>query len=236
MQSDVDRCALNAQDKGSSSLQGKVRMQILVRKDGQVYAAFAHSTKGIDDRPMLRCIANNALLWKYQPASTDSWAPFPLAFTTAGQDASGMTSSLGLHAAQTAPQVFLPERHPKVDPADLDEKLAQETLDVLPDVTSAEHGLAMAAVHKVPEAMADFSAALAKDPNDVLALRGKAELIAETHGDLNEAAGLVHRLVEAAPNSMFGPEASIYVCAALKNDLCVVDAWRALTTSAEVHS
>ena len=48
-QADVDICARRAVELGDSALSGSVRLELLVRADGKVYAAYAHSAKGIND-------------------------------------------------------------------------------------------------------------------------------------------------------------------------------------------
>lgn len=234
MQSDVDKCALHATELGARALQGTLRMQLLVRKDGKVYAAFAHSAKGADDRGLARCLANNALLWQYEGVGVDYSAPFPLSFVMGGAETSGESSTLGMHSGQTAPQAYLPERNPKVEARELDEKLAQETLDVLEDVSPAEHGQAFLAVHKYPEAIGLFRAALAKDANDALALRGLAQALAESAGDLKEARAAAERLAASVPGSVVGEEALLRVCSASGDDLCVVRAWQLATKATDL--
>lgn len=235
MQSDVDKCALRATELGGRAMQGKVRLQLLVRRDGKVYAAHAHSSKGVEDLPLLRCLTNNALLWQYPGTTLDYSAPFPLSFVMAGSEAGGMAGATSVHQAQTAPQAFLPAANPQVDPAPLDPKLAQATLDVLENASSAEVGQAKLSVGAFPEAIALFRAALAKDANDPIALRGLAEALSESGGDLKEARTLATRLAGVAPGSLVGPEAMIHVCSAEKDDLCVFESWKKLLASTEVQ-
>lgn len=234
MQSDVDLCALRASELGARALQGTLRMQLLMRKDGKVYAAFAHSAKGADDRGLARCLANNALLWEYAATGLDTSAPFPLSFVMSGMETGGATSTLGVHSAQSAPQVYLPERNPKVEARELDEKLAQESLDMLENVSAAEQGQAFLAVHKHADAIKSFKSALAKDANDAIALRGLSQALAESGGDLKEARAAADRLAATAPASEVGYEALVRVCAVSGDDLCVVAAWQRATKATDL--
>lgn len=227
MQSDVDKCAKRASDfGGDSSLQGRVRLQLLIRKTGQVYAAFVHSTKGIDNKVLLGCFANTALLWGLQPVAVDYSAPFPLTLVSGGADSGGQSSTFGVHSGASAPSVFMPSSRPEVEPADLDEKVAQATLEVKEDCTSAEQGLALAAVQKYPEAITHLRTALAANDRDLLALRGLSQALVESKGNLVEARALAEKLSSAAVDSVVGPEAMIRVCAAQKDDACVFEQWK----------
>ena len=228
MQMDVDRCAMRATDMGNSSLQGKVRMQLLLRKTGQVYAAYVHSTS-VDSKVLEHCFTNTALLWQYEPQAVDTSAPYPLVVVAGGSDATGMAGTVSVHQGATAPSVFMPSARPVVEPSELDEKLAQTTLDILENATAAEQGQALLAVHKYAEAIVQFRAALGRDPSDALALRGLSQALVETRGDLAEARNLAERLTSAAVGSVVGPEALLRACAAQKDDLCVFKSWKDAT-------
>lgn len=222
MQSDVDKCAKRAADfGGGSTLQGTVRLELMVRKSGQVYAAFIHSTKGIESRVLESCFANAAVLWAYQSGPIDYWAPYPLTLVSGGA-----TTGFGVQSGAAAPSVFMPSAQPKVEPAELDEKLAQATLEIKEDCTSAEQGQALLAVHKYPEAITQFRASLASNATDPLALRGLAQALVESRGDLTEARAVAEKLQSAAAGSVVAPEAMLRVCAAQKDDPCVFEQWK----------
>ena len=228
MQSDVDRCAKRASDMGDSSMQGKVRMQLLLRKTGQVYAAYIHS-RSVGSKVLERCFTNQALLWQYEAQAIDTAAPYPLAVMSGGSEAGGMAGTVSVHQGSAPPSVMMPSTRPVVEPAELDEKLAQQTLEILENATAAEQGQALMAVHKYAEAIAQFRGALGRDPSDALALRGLSQALVETRGDLAEARTLAERLGSAAVGSVVGPEAMLRVCAAQKDDLCVFKGWKAAT-------
>ncbi len=231
-QADVDICAQRAVELGDSALSGSVRLELLVRADGKVYAAYAHSAKGMDDKVFFICLTSNALLWQYPPVSggLDTRGPFPLTVTPGGAN----TGSA--HSQQVAPEVFLPSARPEVEPADLDAKMAQTSLNLLDDATLAERGQAMLAVQKYPDALQAFHDALEKDPNDRIALRGLAQALAESGGSLADARAAAAKLIGVAPDSEVGPEAMLRVCAAAKDDLCVFNAWRQLRTMRDAEA
>ena len=220
IQADVDSCAIRASDHGDTSLSGAVRLQILTRANGKVYAAFVHSAQGINDRVFEYCLASNALFWEYAPVGLDVSSPFPISVVPGGGTIGSDRST------QSMPQVFLPSAHPDIPDAPLDVPRAQGTLNVLDDASPAEHGQAALAVREYPEAITFFRAALAMDANDRLALRGLAQALAESKGDLAEARRLALQLVTLAPDSVVGAEAMLRVCWADADDGCVYDAWK----------
>jgi hypothetical protein len=227
MQSDMDKCAKRAASFGAdAALQGKVRLQLLVRKTGQVYAAYIHSTIGLDNKVLNSCFVNAALLWLYQPVAVDNTAPFPLSVVSSGAETGGATNAAAIQSGSVAPTIFMPSAQPVVEPADLDEKLAQGTLEIRDDCSPAEQGQALLAVHKYPEAIAQLRLALASNPVDTIALRGLSQALVESRGDLAEARSAAEKLETAAPGSVVGPEAMLRVCAAQKDDLCVLEQWK----------
>ena len=228
MQSDVDRCAKRATDMGDNSMQGKVRIQLLLRKTGQVYAAYIH-TSSVGNKVLEHCLTNQALLWQYEAQAVDTTAPYPLSVVSGGSEAGGMTGSVSVHQGAAPPSVMMPSARPVVEPTELEEARAQDTLEILENATAAEQGQALLAVHKYAEAVVQFRAALGRNPSDAIALRGLSQALVETRGDLAEARNLAERLGSAAVGSVVGPEAMLRACAAQKDDLCVFKSWKEAT-------
>jgi len=56
LQSDIDRCTLKAEDAGRGHLNGSLRLQLLARASGKVYAGFVAAESGAGDRLLERCI------------------------------------------------------------------------------------------------------------------------------------------------------------------------------------
>src|SRR5437763_428317 len=84
LQSDFDRCVLRISDSGNEDIQGRLRLELLVRANGEVYAAYVHSEKGVEDRRLERCLVSTALLWKLPPVSLDYSRPYVLSFVPGG--------------------------------------------------------------------------------------------------------------------------------------------------------
>jgi len=237
MQADVNRCAIRAVDQGDHSLAGSVRLELLTRKSGQVYAAFAHSGKGSNDVKFDYCLAMAALLWQYPPTAIDTEGAFPISVAPGGDALNALgssTATAGQQSSQAAPLVFLPSAHPEVVPADLDVARAQATLNVLGDASEAEKGIAALAVHDYQVALGHLRAALAADSSDPLALRGLAQVQVESHGDLDLASEAARKLLSIAPESVSGPEALLRVCAARGDDKCVFEAWQAVLAAKDL--
>src|SRR3954465_5708278 len=86
LQSDADLCALRALELGDRTPMGRVRLHLLVRPDGTVYAAYVHNTAGIDDRSLQRCLADRATTWVLAPAEVDYERAFELSFAPGGSE------------------------------------------------------------------------------------------------------------------------------------------------------
>src|SRR5438128_208823 len=216
LQADIDRCTFRMQSSGhGTSLQGSIRLELLVRKDGKVYAAFIRAERGINDRQLEGCIVNVAMLWQVAQSALDYSWPYPLSFVP-GSDESGVYQQ----GWQGRPSAFLPDfnRPPGAEP--LNERAAQGTLDVAEWATAGEHGLAELAVRRYPQAISMLRSALAANRSDPLALRGLAQALAESGDDLKEARALAEQLIAFSPESEQGHEALLRVCLAAHDDLC----------------
>src|SRR5947209_16140008 len=55
MQNEFDHCTLMAEEHGNRSLSGSLRLELLIRKSGNVYAGFISNETGIDDRKLEGC-------------------------------------------------------------------------------------------------------------------------------------------------------------------------------------
>lgn len=230
LQMDFDRCTLAAENR-SELLQGRARLELLVRRSGAVYAAFVHSASGIEQHPrFLHCLANAAVLWELPAVATDYQRPYVLSFVHGGADIDFSPEHYQHGDSFNVPgrtSTFMPDIN---DPAPLvaaDAKLAQDTLEVRDGATDAERGTALLAVGDPARAIPVFRAALGRDANDALALRGLAHALAATGGDLKEARALANQLVELAPQEVSGHEALLHVCLAAKDDACAVAQFRA---------
>src|SRR3954465_2537480 len=86
LQSDVDLCALRAVDLGDRAPMGRIRLHLLVRDDGSVYAAYVHNTGGIDNRSLQRCLTDRATTWVLAPAPAEYERAYELSFVPGGSE------------------------------------------------------------------------------------------------------------------------------------------------------
>lgn len=237
LQMDFDRCALAAADYGDPNLQGRVRLQLLIRKSGNVYAAFVHSEKGIDDRRFEHCLTNQAVLWVLPPVVLDYSRAYQIILVPGGTEIDFSTGSYwsgGHFAVAGRAAVFMPDINDPPEPAELNVKAAQATLEVADYATQAEQGIAELEVRKYPEAIRTLRGALATDGDDTLALRGLAVALAESATDLREARYLGERLVALQPESEASHEALLRVCFAIGDDVCAYNEFNAARDAADM--
>lgn len=203
MQSDLDRCVLLAQGHGAPPQMGHVRLDLHVRRDGQVFAANARTAQGVDDKVLLHCVARVATRWKLTPVAIDYLRPYVLSFAPGA--------------------VFLPRIDDAPAQVPMNTALARDTLEVLEDATPDEQGLARLNVRDALGAIPLFRAALDENPSDALALRGLSEALSQSDGNLEEARRLAEQLLAFDPDGVAGHEALARVCLAASDDGCAVE-------------
>ena len=112
IQQDVDRCALRLQDTGvGSTLQGTLRLQLLVRATGRPYAAFVWAERGVDNRQLEGCLINIVPVWELPASKLDYAWPYPIQFAPSGTDLGGTYSGSLDSTTSTRGRVsaFLPD-------------------------------------------------------------------------------------------------------------------------------
>ena len=237
LQGDVERCTLGAEDRGEI-LQGRVRLELLLRKSGEVYGAFTHSSRGIEDRRFMHCLAVGALNWELPAVAVDYQRPYPINFVYGGADIdlSGLPYFHGdSFSVRGRTSVFLPDPNDPEPVAQPDLSLAQATLEISDKATDAERGTAFFAVREYAKAVSGFRVALERDPSDPVALRGLARSLAGQGKDLKEARAAAERLVSIAPRSISGHEALLDVCLAAHDDDCAVAQFRAARNAEDMQ-
>src|SRR5205823_8978887 len=148
LQSDVDLCALRAIELGDRTPMGRVRLHLLVRDDGSVYAAYVHNTGGIDDRSLQRCLADRATTWVLAPAPVDYERAYELSFVPGGSELGDWLQYWNGEGAmgQGRGIVILPDTTTSSPPLPIEQPVARDTLTVADSATTAEHGTALVAV------------------------------------------------------------------------------------------
>ena len=238
LQMDFDRCALAAADSGNENIQGRIRLQLLIRPSGHVYAAFVFSEKGIDDRRVERCMTSTALLWVLPPVDLDYSRAYQLTFVPGGSDIdfSDLLYRHGDHFAGAGrASVFMPDINDPPEPAELNVRAAQATLDLAEFASEAERGIAELEVRRYPEAIQILRRAVEADATDALALRGLAVALAESGTNIREARVLGERLISLKPESEASHEGLLRVCLAASDDPCAFAEFNAARDAKDVN-
>jgi len=231
LESDIQRCALRASDLGSGDLMGRLRLHLLVRREGPVFAAYVHNETGVEDRKIEGCIAFATTNWVLPPADFGYERAYEIAFAPGGPAAASAgdyTAGQGW-SGHSPPQVFLPSMLDSPAPAPLEEKAARETLTIAPFASAGERGLALVTVGLYAEALPVLRGALARDPNDRDALLGLVRALAagpSGEAALLEARQLAARLQALEPGAETGEEALLRACLAGRDDRCAVEQWQ----------
>lgn len=226
LQSDFDRCTLRAQDAGAGAhLGGSVRLHLLARKDGSVFAAFVHSERGDVARSFSRCVLYTAMLWKVAPSQLDYEWPWEVRVFPGGanqdlvqrEDPQRPVWENG--SGEERASVMQGNFDEPPDAAPIEVVTAQATLELADSATDAERGLAELAVGRTEEAIPLLRRALETDPADAAALRGLAEAQVRK-GELAAARATAAHLAELAPDSEIAHEALLRVCLGEGDDAC----------------
>jgi hypothetical protein len=227
LQSDVDLCALRALELGDRAPMGRLRLHLLVRDDGTVYAAYVHNAGGIEDRSLQRCLADRATTWVLAPAPVDYERAYELSFVPGGSEMGEAYWGGEGATGQGRGIVILPDGARSSKPLPIEQPLARDTLIVADFATAAEQGTALVAVGRAVEALSLLRAAVQDRPDDPVALLGLTRAIVETGGDLAEAATTALRLMALFPDSVIGHEALLRVCLSARDSECSVREWKA---------
>jgi len=211
-QTDVAQCYKASVSVGVPNLQGSFEVDQYVDDKGDAAAAWIHSDNGVNSPTMFRCLTELAAASKYPPQNVDYL--FPSSVTCVGvgvsegkERTSGCTKSSGVE-----------EKRPP-----LDAKLARDTLKFADWATATDRGWAYYFLGDYAQALPQFEAATKADPKDERALRGLAQTLADSKGDLNRAKEAAQKSIELKPESEATHEAMIHVCLAMKDDKCAFD-------------
>jgi len=209
---DVTQCYKASVSVGNPNLQGAFEVDQYVDDKGDAAAAWIHSDNGVNSGTMFRCLTEVAAASKYPSLNVDYVLPSTITCVGVGvsegkERTSGCTKSTGA-----------PEKRPTRDA-----KLAHDTLKFADWATPTDRGWAYYYLGDYAEALPQFEAATKADPKDERALRGLAQTLAGSKGDLNRAKEAAQKSIELKPESEATHEAMIHVCLAMKDDKCAFD-------------
>jgi hypothetical protein len=229
LQSDVDLCALRAMELGDRTPMGRLRLHLLVRDDGSVYAAYVHNTGGVDDRSLQRCIADRATTWILAPAPVEYERAYELSFIPGGSEFGDALQYWNGEGAmgQGRGIVILPDSTSSSPPLPIEQPVARDTLAVADFASVAEHGTALVSVGRATDALPLLRNAVQDGPDDPVALLGLTRALTESRGDVAEARRSALHLLEIAPDSVVAHEALLRVCLAAREGECSIREWRA---------
>jgi tetratricopeptide (TPR) repeat protein len=209
---DVTQCYRASVSVGNPNLQGSFEVDQYIDDKGDAAAAWIRSDNGVNSGTMFRCLTEVAAASKYPSLNVDYVLPSTITCVGVGvsegkERTSGCTKSTGA-----------PEKRPPRDA-----KLAGDTLKFADWATPTDRGWAYYYLGDYAQALPQFEAATKADPKDERALRGLAQALANSKGDLNRAKEAAQKSIELKPESEATHEAMIHVCLAMKDDKCAFD-------------
>jgi len=211
-QTDVAQCYRAASSVGTPNLQGNFEVDQYVDDKGDAPAAWVHHDNGVNSSTFFQCVLAMAVASKYPSLNVDYVLPSTVTCVGVGVS-EGKERTSGCTKAEGAPEKRPPQ----------DDKLARSTLKFADWAGPTDKGWAYYYIGDMPQAVTQFDAATKADPKDEPALRGLAQALADSGGDLNRAKEAAKKAIELKPESEATHEAMIHVCLAAKDDKCAFD-------------
>lgn len=197
---DLKSCFVKATQYGNPGLQGSASLFMIVDADGAVPASWIHDRKDLEAPLMHGCLASVGVISKFEGEKVDYLRGWTI-------DCGGADCQKGVVHDLSKP---------------LDAALAKASLTFADWATDADKGWGYYYTQQYPEAVTAFRKVLALKADDVRALRGLAQTLAESGGDLKEARELADKALAAAPKNAGALEAITRVCLKANDDECVV--------------
>ena len=197
---DVNNCYVKAKTYGNPGLAGSATLFLYVDEDGAVPAAWVHDKERLDSANLFRCLGDIGTISKFEGEKTDYLRAFKV-------DCEGVgCGKQPVNQIPTTP---------------LDEVVAKDSLTFPAWATPTDKGWGYYYTKQYSDAIATFRVALDAKPGDTRAMRGLAQSMAESGGDLKAAREIAEKAV-AAKKSAATLEAVIRVCLKAGDDECVV--------------
>ena len=197
---DVNSCYTRAKTYGNPGLAGSATLFLYVDGDGAVPAAWVHDRERLDAANLFRCWGDIGTISKFEGEKTDYLRAFKF-------DCEGVSC--------TKTQVT------QVPTTPLDEAVSKDSLTFPAWATATDKGWGYYYTRQYSDAIVTFRAALVAKADDTRAMRGLAQSLAESGGDLKEARAAAEKAV-ATQKSAATLESVIRVCAKSGDDECVV--------------
>ena len=191
-------------------LKGTAQFYMYVDVDGAVPAAWFHDKQTLDSSTYMLCATDYAVSAKFEGEKVDYLR------------GNKIECSYGDYAVKIngQPSPFCAKSPPDLS-AKFDAELAKATLTFAGWATDADKGWGYYYTQQYPEAIAAFHKALGLNADNTKALRGLAQALAESGGDLKEARASADKAV-GIQKSAATLEAVVRVCLKTNDDECVV--------------
>ena len=207
---DLTGCYTRAKLYGNPNLKGSAQIYLYVDADGAVPAAWFHDRDTLDANNLLLCATDYAIISKFEAEKIDYLRAFKMICTFGDDGVAQLGSPTPVCAKQPVNQA-----------AALDPELAKATLTFAGWASEADKGWGYYYTKQYTEALAAFRKDLALKPDDTKALRGLAQALAESGGDLKEARAAADKAV-GLQKTAATLEAVVRVCLKAGDDECVV--------------
>ena len=206
---DLTECYKRAKLYGNPNLKGTAQLYMYVDVDGAVPAAWFHDRQTLDANNLLLCATDYATAAKFDSEKVDYLRGTKIECTF-GDDAVRLGATGVVCAKQAVDQSVK-----------FDTEVAKATLTFAAWATDADKGWGYYYTQQYADAIAAFRKSLAAKADDTKALRGLAQALAESGGDLKEARAAADKAV-GMQKSAATLEAIVRVCLKQSDDECVV--------------
>ena len=207
---DLTGCYTKAKLYGNPNLKGTAQLYMYVDVDGAVPAAWFHDRQTLDANNLLLCAADYATTSaKFEGEKVDY-----LRGTT-------IDCTFGDDAARLGATGVVCAKEPIDVSVKFDAGVAKDTLTFAGWATDADKGWGYYYTQQYPLALAAFKQALVLKADDTKALRGLAQTLTESGGDLKEARTLAEKAV-GIQKSAATLESLVRVCLKENDDECAV--------------
>lgn len=197
---------------GNPGIHGEGTIEMYVDADGTIPAVWFHDGAAIGSPTYFRCMTSFATESKIEAVNVDH------------------RYLLGVSCAQSGCEIRPIGKAPE---AAFDEQLAQATLTFSDWADGADKGWGYYYTHKYSDAQAAFEAQLAVHADDLRAMRGLAQTLVDSNGDLKKARAVADKAVAQKSNAAT-LETLVRVCLKSGDDECAYENFVAATKAPDM--